>query len=411
MLRPGELLKLKHTDISLPGSFTFSQPFAAIRVANPKNRRQFGVDQFVLVRNPCAVQRLREVVKERNDCALWKGGRALFSRMFKQICRELRILDCHFTPASLRPGGATMYYGKGIPISTLRFMGRWIVEKSLEHYSQLAMSTQIMNRLSSSVISRPKRIAPLCLEFVVPEDLVANLRLFEVSELLQARLMLTGAPDMHSMRARHGRRVIAGGAFKGSTFEDLSHDQLVRASKRYPGDPKLQKYAKAVVAARELDGGADPLPCKPFMLRDGTVSSPEEKKPWTIKSFLWEMFRTLTLNRAVLIVVIWVALMFLLKPTLATACTKVFVRILRLALRRLTGFLLLILEGLLDEIVYQIEYTMRQALPYAMDLEQFTTAPIQFISHLLSAITGAAISSIATYIGNRQRMMHIPTVD
>jgi hypothetical protein len=229
--------------------------------------------------------------------------------------------------------------------------------------------------------------------------------------VLQARLLLTGAPDMHSMRARHGRRVIAGGAFKGSTFEYLSHDQLVRASKRYPGDPKLQKYAKAVVAARELDGGADPLPCKPLMLRDGTVSSPEEKKPWTIKSFLWEMFRTLTLNRAVLIVVICVALMFLLKPTLATACTKVFVRILRLALRRLTGFLLLILEGLLDEIVYQIEYTMRQALPHALDLEQFTTAPIQFISHLLSAITGAAISSIATYIGNRQRMMHIPTVD
>jgi len=182
MLRPGELLKLKHTDISLPGSFTFSQPFAAIRVANPKNRRQFGIDQFVLVRNPCTVQRLREVVKERNDCALWKGGRALFSRMFKQICRELRILDCHFTPASLRPGGATMYHGKGIPISTLRFMGRWTVEKSLEHYIQLAMSTQIMNRLSSSVISRLKRIAPLCLEFVVPEDFVANLRLFEVSE-------------------------------------------------------------------------------------------------------------------------------------------------------------------------------------------------------------------------------------
>ena len=229
--------------------------------------------------------------------------------------------------------------------------------------------------------------------------------------MLQARLLLTGAPDMHSMRARHCRRVIAGGAFKGSTFEDLSHDQLVRASKRYPGDPKLQKYAKAVVAARELDGGADPLPCKPLMLRDGTVSSPEEKKPWTIKSFLWEMFRTLTLNRAVLIVVICVALMFLLKPTLATACTKVFVRILRLALRRLTGFLLLILEGLLDEIVYQIEYTMRQALPHALDLEQFTTAPIQFISHLLSAITGAVISSIATYIGNRQRMMHIPTVN
>lgn len=181
MLRPGELLKLKHTDVSLPGGFTFSQPFAAIRVANPKNRRQFGVDQFVLVKNPCTVQRLRDVVEERNDCALWKGGRILFSRMFKQVCKELRISECRFTPASLRPGGATMYYGRGIPISTLRFMGRWTVEKSLEHYIQLAMSTQIMNRLSAPVISRLKKLAPLCLEFVVPMNFVEKLQLFELT--------------------------------------------------------------------------------------------------------------------------------------------------------------------------------------------------------------------------------------
>ena len=61
-------------------------------------------------------------------------------------------------------------------------MGRWTVEKSLEHYIQLAMSTQIMNRLSSPVISRLKRIAPLCLEFVVPADFVEKLRLSEVAE-------------------------------------------------------------------------------------------------------------------------------------------------------------------------------------------------------------------------------------
>lgn len=119
----------------------------------------------------------------------------------------------------------------------------------------------------------------------------------------------------------------------------------------------------------------------------------------------------LTLNRAVLIVVMFVALVFLLKPALATACTQVFVRILLLALRRLTGILLLILKGLLDEIIYQIEYSLRQSLPPGLDLEHFATAPVQFMSHLLSAITGAAIASIATYMGNRQRMIHIPTVD
>lgn len=63
-----------------------------------------------------------------------------------------------------------MYYSRGIPISTLRFMGRWTVEKSLEHYIQLAMSAQIMNKLTPSVISRLKRLSPLCLSLVVPSD-------------------------------------------------------------------------------------------------------------------------------------------------------------------------------------------------------------------------------------------------
>lgn len=213
------------------------------------------------------------------------------------------------------------------------------------------------------------------------------------------------------MRAKHGRRVVAGGAFKGSSFEDLSHEQLVKASKRYPGDPKLQKYAKAVVAARELDGGADPLPCRPLMLKDGTISASEDKKPWATRAVFWQLFCRLTLNRAVLIFVTCLALVFLLKPALANACTKVFVRILRLALRRFTGFLVQILEGLLDEIIYQIEYSMKQALPPGVDLEHFTNAPIQFLSHLLSALTGAAISSFATYISNRQRMGQIPALD
>lgn len=168
MFRPGELLKLRHSDFSLPGDFTFSQPFAAIRIANPKNRRQFGLEQFVLLRNPCTIQKLRGMLIEGLDVPLWKDKPTLFGQLFRTICKELKITECRFTPASLRPGGATLYYGQGIPISTLRFMGRWTVERSLEHYIQLAMSTQIMNKLTPSVICRLKKLSPLCLDLVIP---------------------------------------------------------------------------------------------------------------------------------------------------------------------------------------------------------------------------------------------------
>ena len=66
---------------------------------------------------------------------------------------ELGVKACNFTPASLRPGGATMYFSRGVQISTLRFMGRWTAEKSLEHYIQLAMATQIMNKLDETAVS------------------------------------------------------------------------------------------------------------------------------------------------------------------------------------------------------------------------------------------------------------------
>ena len=114
--------------------------------------------------------RLRDIVIEGLDLPIWRYKPALFGRLFKGLCKELGITSCHFTPASLRPGGATMYYGRGIPISTLRFMGRWTVEKSLEHYIQLAMSTQIMNKLDSSVVCRLKKLSPLCLDLVLPAD-------------------------------------------------------------------------------------------------------------------------------------------------------------------------------------------------------------------------------------------------
>eukprot|EP00438_Fugacium_kawagutii_P011383 Skav218990 [mRNA] locus=scaffold169:151238:155473:+ [translate_table: standard] len=325
MLRPGELLKLRHADISLPGEFTFSQPFAALRIASPKNRRQFGVEQFVVLRNPCTIQRLRELLIENSTSFLWTDSQAKFSQMFKQLCNELHLSDCRFTPASLRPGSgtlATLYYGMGIPISTLRFMGRWTVEKSLEHYIQLAMSSQIMNRLAPLVTCRLKKVGP-----------------------------------MH---------VVAGGAFKGACFEDLSHDQLVKASKRYPGDPRLQKYAKAVVASAELDEG-EPEPCLPIAIRNSAKESFRSKCcGFACSRALGHM----SLRRSVVILFLVMAVILTVRPSLATACTKLLVRVMRVAIRRTCGFFLLIFEGLLDELIYQIEFSVRQALPHNLDWEQ-----------------------------------------
>ena len=167
MLRPGELIKLVHSDLALPGTFVTSQKHAALRVASPKNRRQFGDHQFVLLRHINAIACLERIHKPNCTDRIWKFSRREFSDRFRQIMNELGVTDCRFTPASLRPGGATLYYGQGVNIGTLRFMGRWSVEKSLEHYIQLAMATKIVNQLSISSVERLTKLGPLCLAQVL----------------------------------------------------------------------------------------------------------------------------------------------------------------------------------------------------------------------------------------------------
>ena len=167
MLRPGELLKLRHDDISLPGDYNLSNSQAAICVTSPKNRRQFGEHQFVCLQNANTIAWLRDIHIENSKEKLWPSSRGVFVRMFKQITTELDITSCGFSPASLRPGGATMFFSRGTSIPVLRFMGRWTVEKSLEHYIQQAMATQILNKLSPTAISRLRKLGSLCTELTL----------------------------------------------------------------------------------------------------------------------------------------------------------------------------------------------------------------------------------------------------
>lgn len=150
LLRPGKLFKLRWNDFVLPGSFSMSRSHAALRIVSPKNRRQFGDEQFVTLQNPNTIEWVCTLSRGFANELVWQGTSHRFSKLFKQILMELGVADCKFTPGSLRPGGATMLFGRGTSVSTLRFFGRWTVEKSFEHYIQQAMAVQVLNRLDES---------------------------------------------------------------------------------------------------------------------------------------------------------------------------------------------------------------------------------------------------------------------
>ena len=109
LLRPGELLKLRHSDFALPGSFSLSQSQAAIRIEAPKNRRQFGQQQFVSLQDANVIAWVREFLTVGSHELFWPATKAAFSKRFKQLVSELGLKHHHFTPGSLRPGSATMY--------------------------------------------------------------------------------------------------------------------------------------------------------------------------------------------------------------------------------------------------------------------------------------------------------------
>ena len=149
LLRPGELLNLKACDVGTLNSLSLGLPHCTLRISCPKNRRSMGPEQFVVLTHPCACMWLTYFagLRRPHEC-LWLASAQEVRSRFHSVCRCLGLLHCRLTPASLRAGGASYFYLSGMPISSLKFMGRWTSEATLAHYIQFATAQQVLLRLS-----------------------------------------------------------------------------------------------------------------------------------------------------------------------------------------------------------------------------------------------------------------------
>lgn len=158
LLRPGELFGLKAQDAVAPNSLTMGSSFAVVRVARPKNSRQMGVQQYVEIRRPDAVNWLTWLKGSRPaHAALWASTPSRFRSMFKKVCCALKVDTLRLSPASLRAGGATWLVDEGVEISRVRFLGRWAHLRSLEHYIQVAKAQQIALAVAPGVAADLKK--------------------------------------------------------------------------------------------------------------------------------------------------------------------------------------------------------------------------------------------------------------
>ena len=190
---------------------------------------------------------------------------------------------------------------------------------------------------------------------------------------------------------RHNEQKVVGGSLAEKRFGDLTTAELKKVARKYPTDPMLRKYAKAKLSLEEMSGEQEPQPCLPLRLVSADTeagSTPWKRAKKIGQDFVVWIFASRRLRACVLIT----CLLLLLKPPLSSLLGKYVVKSVRIIFRRLCDLIALILEGLLDEAIYQLDRLFKEALPVDMQNAEIPVKTAYLLSHAFSAVLGAAFS-------------------
>ncbi len=194
------------------------------------------------------------------------------------------------------------------------------------------------------------------------------------------------------MVARHGKTKVLGGTLKDATYESLDIEKLKKVAKRYAGDPQLVKYARACVLLEDLNGREEPEPCM-VLVSKAPVGKADEfsfaEVFQTAQKIFWN-------SRLLKCLALFLFVAFLSKPSFSLVACKMFVASLRLTLRRFLSLCTMILEGFVDEMVYQIEFSVREALPSEASISEVARSSYHIGSHLVSGCLGAVVALLVS---------------
>lgn len=201
---------------------------------------------------------------------------------------------------------------------------------------------------------------------------------------------------MQNLQARFGKCVVKSGPLAGTTFDAVAPDRLRKAAKRYSDDPEFQKYAKSFVLLEDLrEVEKEPEPCALVAPVKDLV--PMGKSLWRrVRERLWWSLMAFLQNKYCRYLLIFLFLGVFLRQSFSKALGKLLVTSVRLTMRRCISFLVMMAEGIFDELIYQLDYVLRDALPAGMNLPEATAATMNWLSHTLSGAVGALIATFVT---------------
>ncbi len=208
---------------------------------------------------------------------------------------------------------------------------------------------------------------------------------------------------MQALVAKHGHKTVETGPLRGTRYDKVETDRLKKAAKRYTGDQAFQKYARSYTLLLELEGDDVPQPCAPLAIKvkvPDVNSNPNEWWIWC-KGLVIEKGKRLFQTRSGWLALCLIGLLLLAKPAVTATLAKLVASSVRLAFRRCIAFWSMVLESLMDEVIYQLEYTVREALPLANDIPEAVRPSNSLVSHFLSAGIGA----LAAVMGFRRNQV------
>ena len=161
LLRPGEFALLGAGKVFLPTSRLYRHVSRGLlTIVNGKNRRVFGRIQIAMCDSALTLCWLEWLTTGMAPQArLLPGGTSAFRRLFNLTLEALGLRGLNLTPASLRAGGATSRFAKGMDLSHLKWWGRWASLHTLEHSVQEAAASMVILDLEMSLL---QRLATVC---------------------------------------------------------------------------------------------------------------------------------------------------------------------------------------------------------------------------------------------------------
>ena len=161
LLRPAEALRLRAADVLLPSQLLGPRSRLFIVIRQAKTSRVGARHQYVRVDGAVFAPSVEALLASASPAAPVclmdaRGFRARWGALmgFFGICARA---DGGLTPASMRAGGATWLFGETQNIEFVRWTGRWLSHRTLEHYLQEVTAAGVLPCLAEPARARVAR--------------------------------------------------------------------------------------------------------------------------------------------------------------------------------------------------------------------------------------------------------------